>query len=128
MIRWWPRRDRTLLPKHDLRVDLQPAGWWSRFARLLRRQRTIPPLLFVRIPGGRFRLGSHEGRSDEEPRVEVELSDFYLSVFPVTQSQYALWRPEHKNGFMGANERKKNGGWGGFDPAPHGAQDQVLTN
>ena len=106
MIRWWPRRDRTLLPKHDLRVDLQPAGWWSRcwarYLRLLRGQSTIPPLLFVRIPGGRFRLGSHEGRRIEEPRVEVELSDFYLSVFPVTQSQYALWRPEHKNGFMGA--------------------------
>ena len=59
-------------------------------------------LKLVHLPGGRFRLGSHDGVSYEEPRVEVELSDFYLSVFPVTQSQYALWRPEHKNDFGGA--------------------------
>ena len=35
--------------------------------------------------------------------------------------------PSHTS-LQGGFRQEKKGGWGGFEPAPHGAQDQVLTN
>ena len=44
---------------------------------------------FVRIPAGRFLMGSDDGQDDERPVHEVELEVFELCVFPVTQASYA---------------------------------------
>jgi formylglycine-generating enzyme required for sulfatase activity/cation transport regulator ChaB len=47
-------------------------------------------LTLVRIPGGRFSMGSPkgEGYSDEQPQHEVTVEEFWLGQFPVTQAQY----------------------------------------
>ncbi|MCC6555064.1 MAG: SUMF1/EgtB/PvdO family nonheme iron enzyme [Polyangiaceae bacterium] len=49
-------------------------------------------LAMVKIPGGRFMMGSHEGErgasDDERPRREVHLSPFEMSRAPVTQRLY----------------------------------------
>jgi serine/threonine-protein kinase len=42
----------------------------------------------ARIPGGRFLMGRNDGDEDERPAHEVEVRDFYLDKFEVTNQQY----------------------------------------
>ena len=50
---------------------------------------TIEAPATVAIPGGRFLMGSDEGRPDERPVHLVEVQGFRMAVTPVTVSQYA---------------------------------------
>lgn len=43
----------------------------------------------VGVPGGRFAMGSAQGRPDEGPVHEVEVAAFQLGRTPVTRAQYA---------------------------------------
>jgi formylglycine-generating enzyme required for sulfatase activity len=55
---------------------------------------------FQWIPAGCFIMGSRGMYRDEEPQHRVQITrPFYLATFPVTQEQFACWKPEHKNGF-----------------------------
>jgi len=55
---------------------------------------------FQLIEAGSFRMGSRGENPDEEPRHWMQFAKpFYLGTFPVTQQQFAQWRPEHENGF-----------------------------
>jgi len=55
---------------------------------------------FITIPAGQFRMGSREYYEFEEPIHTVHItSPFYLGTYPVTQAQFAAWRPEHQNLF-----------------------------
>ena len=57
---------------------------------------------FQLIPAGSFRMGSRGDNHREEPRHLVQITQpFYLGTFPVTQQQFAQWKLEHKNGFLG---------------------------
>ena len=57
---------------------------------------------FQLIPAGSFRMGSRGEYHDEEPRHLVQITQpFYLGTFPVTQQQFAMWKPKHANGFPG---------------------------
>jgi formylglycine-generating enzyme required for sulfatase activity len=59
-------------------------------------------MAFCWIPPGRFRMGSRDGYANEQPVHEVRISDgFWLGRTPVTQRQYAVFDPEHTNGFPG---------------------------
>jgi formylglycine-generating enzyme len=49
---------------------------------------TIAPAGMVFVPGGSFTMGSIDGESDERPRHQVTLSDFYIGSTEVTQAQY----------------------------------------
>jgi sulfatase modifying factor 1 len=46
-------------------------------------------MVFVRIPGGTFKMGSENGNDDERPVHEVKINGFYISKHEVTQ---AAWR------------------------------------
>lgn len=51
---------------------------------------------FVRVPGGRFLMGSNPQddphlQSDELPQRHVEVSEFWISKFPITVAQYTLF-------------------------------------
>ena len=43
------------------------------------------------VPGGRFRMGSESGRSDERPVRDVEVGAFALARTPITCAQYAAF-------------------------------------
>ena len=62
-------------------------------------------MAFRPIPAcpGEFLMGSRGGyREDESPRHRVMIPQpYYLGTFPVTQRQFACFRPEHENGFAG---------------------------
>ena len=49
-------------------------------------------MTFVRVPAGRFAMGSdagQPGQDDERPVHDVEVDAFECAVYPVTQEQYA---------------------------------------
>lgn len=55
---------------------------------------------FRLIAAGRFHMGARGEYFDEEPVHTVEITQpFYLGIYPVTQEQFAVWRPQHENGF-----------------------------
>jgi sulfatase modifying factor 1 len=43
---------------------------------------------FVRIPAGRFAMGSREGQDDEAPVHEVSVDAFEMGIYPVTRGEY----------------------------------------
>jgi formylglycine-generating enzyme len=45
----------------------------------------------VSVPGGRFAMGSEQGRPDEGPVHEAEVAPFLLGRTPVTRAQYAAF-------------------------------------
>jgi formylglycine-generating enzyme required for sulfatase activity len=49
----------------------------------------VAPPLTVGIPGGRFRMGSENGRPDEQPIHSAEVASFRMAITPVTVRQYA---------------------------------------
>ena len=50
----------------------------------------LPPL--VTIPGGKYTIGDNQGEYDfEKPQGEVELSEFQIGQFPVTNAEYKLF-------------------------------------
>lgn len=56
---------------------------------------------FRLIPAGRFCMGARGEHGDEEPVHTVEITQpFYLGIYPVTQKQFAVWRPSHENYFL----------------------------
>ena len=50
----------------------------------------LAPSLAV-VPGGRFRMGSEDGRPDERPVRLVEVESFQLGRTPVTNAEYACF-------------------------------------
>jgi formylglycine-generating enzyme len=54
--------------------------------QLCHAQETIPDMVFVQ--GGKFKMGSNIGGSDEKPVHEVLLDDFSIGRFEVTQRQW----------------------------------------
>ncbi|MCH9684984.1 MAG: SUMF1/EgtB/PvdO family nonheme iron enzyme, partial [Deltaproteobacteria bacterium] len=72
-------------------------AWWRRWQALEGRgiESFVAPrggVELVRIPGGKFLMGSPEGdelaNNDEQPQDEVTLDSFYLARTPVTNAQY----------------------------------------
>lgn len=53
----------------------------------------LPPL-WVELPGGKFMMGSDEGRDNEKPPHEVELSPFKISKYPITNAQFEIFMNE----------------------------------
>jgi len=70
----------------------------------------------VSIPGGRFRMGTEGGRSDEAPSHDVELAPFFLGRTPVTRSEYEP--------FLAGTETPPPPWW--FDP-DFGKPDQPVV-
>ncbi len=69
------------------------------------------------IPGGQFILGSNKEATnknkDEEPRVQINISDFATSIFEITRAEYKAFVVE--TGYQSINNcftQQKNGAWG----------------
>lgn len=56
---------------------------------------TVPEL--ADIPGGEFQMGSAEGHSWEQPVHPVRVPPFKITVRPITNGQYRLFRPGHQS-------------------------------
>ncbi|MBN2139216.1 MAG: SUMF1/EgtB/PvdO family nonheme iron enzyme [Sedimentisphaerales bacterium] len=58
-------------------------------------------LEMVLIPAGEFVMGSAEGYADEYPMSRVRIDKpFYMGKFEVTNSQYSLFDPTHRSGYI----------------------------
>ena len=56
----------------------------------------------IAVAGGKFMMGAAEGEGDEKPMHEIELSDFSIDKYEVTNAEYAE--------FLNANGNKIEGG------------------
>jgi formylglycine-generating enzyme required for sulfatase activity len=63
---------------------------------------TVPDGM-VRIAGGKFSMGSAQGKDDENPPHEVELSPYFIDQYEVTNEQYAA--------FVSATNRESPSAW-----------------
>lgn len=52
-------------------------------------------LRLVRLPGGRFLMGSSDGHPDEAPRGVVGVRSFWMAQFETTNRQFRQFNPEH---------------------------------
>jgi formylglycine-generating enzyme required for sulfatase activity len=96
---FWLRQDREAKVFDSLKLDLNSVHRESQnieakhlalkffFQENLELEVTLEMIL---IPSGKFSMGSSngEGYDDEYPRHEVEISEFYMSKFLVTQKQW----------------------------------------
>jgi formylglycine-generating enzyme required for sulfatase activity len=56
---------------------------------------------FVRIPAGKFVMGSLTGCNDEYPRAEIEIAKpFWMSKTEITNEQYNVYDPEHDTRYI----------------------------
>ena len=56
---------------------------------------------FVRIPAGKFVMGSLDGYADENPRAVVEIKKpFWMSKTEITNAQYGAFDPEHDTRYI----------------------------
>ena len=56
---------------------------------------------FQLIPAGEFWMGSRGHDPREEPRHLVRITrHYFLGTYPVTQEQFARWKPEHVNVYL----------------------------
>jgi formylglycine-generating enzyme required for sulfatase activity len=54
-------------------------------------------LELVRLPGGRFLMGSTDGPLDEAPRGVVEVKPFWMARFETANRQFKQFLPEHES-------------------------------
>jgi len=72
---------------------------------------------FIRIPAGEFLMGSDpatdkDARKPEQPQHTIELPDYYMAKYPVTNAQFAA--------FLRATDHDAHGKWQGGKKFPHG--------
>ena len=62
-------------------------------------------LELVRIPGGKFLMGSPEGEGsdNEKPQHKVTVPEFWMGKYPVTQAQYSAVIGKNPSHFKGKN-------------------------
>jgi formylglycine-generating enzyme required for sulfatase activity len=53
-------------------------------------------IVYVRLCGGTFQLGSAEGDPDEKPAHPATVSDFWIGKTEITNAQYKSFRPDHQ--------------------------------
>ena len=72
-------------------------------------------LEMVKIPGGRFLMGSPEteaGREDDEgPQHYVDVPEFFMGKYPVTQAEWEAVMGNNPSYFKGANRPVENVSW-----------------
>jgi serine/threonine protein kinase len=113
---------RTAAPTSPLRPRLEPTPEALQPEAVLRQQPVLQPgdvfriqgdrlfldisedvpLEFIRIPAGEFWMGSHrlddpQASEDEMPLHKVWLSEYWISRYPVTNHQYALFLRESRS-------------------------------
>jgi formylglycine-generating enzyme required for sulfatase activity len=95
-----------------LKSEIAPPGWPVDAVEAVARQkeaarggqltRTLDlgddvKIELVRIPGGRFVMGSTNGHPDEAPRAVVEVRPFWMARFETSNRQFKQFRPEHES-------------------------------
>ncbi len=48
-------------------------------------------MTFMRVPAGKFIMGCNTGAADEKPEHVVELAEYWMGKYPVTQAQYQCY-------------------------------------
>ncbi len=68
-------------------------------------------MAFVLVPGGSFMMGSNDGRSGERPVHRVNVREFLISKYEVTQGQWQKIMGNNPSSFKGANKPVEGVSW-----------------
>ncbi|MBE7381042.1 MAG: SUMF1/EgtB/PvdO family nonheme iron enzyme [Leptolyngbya sp. SIO1E4] len=72
-------------------------------------------LEMVRVPGGEFLMGAPEGEkdanNDEKPQHRVQLPEFFMGKFPITQAQYQAVIGQNPSQFKGGQRPVERVSW-----------------
>ena len=79
-------------------------------------------LEMVHVEGGRFMMGSENGYEDERPIHEVNVPDFYIGKYPITNEQFVPFLNEMGNQEEGGVE------WVDIDGMYEGVRCGILHN
>lgn len=60
-------------------------------------KKNIPLPTMISVAGGKFDMGSNDGRSDEKPVHEVRIKSFYLSCYETTNAEFCAFLNEKGN-------------------------------
>ena len=83
------------------RCILQTSGSTCRGALPPEVVKTRSGIEMVRIPAGRFTMGSSSGKEDEAPIREVRINAFLMDRYEVTQAAYSRYDPINGSHFKG---------------------------
>ncbi|WP_293140840.1 bifunctional serine/threonine-protein kinase/formylglycine-generating enzyme family protein [Okeania sp. SIO3I5] len=136
---WWDSR--FLQPEVNLSDSSQPKANWAHSSNLTQKFETVTvnakgeiinrspgqaevmienfdngvSLEMVKIPAGRFLMGSPEievGRNDNEsPQHNVDVPEFFMGKYPVTQAQWQTVMGNNPSWFKGANRSVEEVSW-----------------
>ena len=87
-----------------------------------RKDKSLPGIDMVRIPGGEFMMGSETGQSNQRPRHRVRVDTFYMGRTEVTVAQWRRFARE--SGYVSRAEQ----GWGGLIRTPKGLKIMPDAN
>ncbi|MBI5388017.1 MAG: SUMF1/EgtB/PvdO family nonheme iron enzyme [Verrucomicrobia bacterium] len=96
----------------NLKFEISAPGWPFDTAAAVAKQKTAAiggqttrtlalgdgvTLELVRLPGGRFVMGSTNGASNETPPAVVEVKPFWMARFETANRQFKQFHPEHES-------------------------------
>jgi formylglycine-generating enzyme required for sulfatase activity len=64
-----------------------------------RSETTLKGVVFVKVCGGDFMMGSNDGVIDEQPVHPVHVDTFWIGKYEVSNAQYREWKADHKDYF-----------------------------
>lgn len=106
-VRWLPRGNAVIDPTTDWFIsDLEAS---EDAIRGLRLKQTYNDLQFVTIPSGQYTIGDRleTGTRDERPAHSVELSEYAISVMPVTFGMYRRFMQDVPEWAVGGDEANR---------------------
>jgi formylglycine-generating enzyme required for sulfatase activity len=109
-IEWMPsalnERPEFILPiQPDRPTSVRTDGWPLNSRRRQLETKAVSfgdqELTFVKIPAGRFVMGSIAGSLDESPQAVVEMENpFWMSTTEITNAQFREFKPDHDSRFI----------------------------
>ena len=100
-----------------------PVGDWPLTSDAARRQQALlgqtemtinlggnVTMQMVRVPAGRFVMGSESGAADEQPPTVVRMDqDFWVGACEVTNAQFRRYDPDHNSGYFNKRFQSRDG-------------------
>lgn len=97
----------NVVKEKDAPKTLKVKGWPIDASSIITPEKKVIELApgiqmtFVKIPAGKFVMGSNKGALDNQPAMKAEVDkSFWMATVEVTNEQYAVFDPEHDSRYV----------------------------